>query len=160
MKAFEIGVSGFRITFGVVEQEDNSPLGALRDLERLIDEGAALLESDSVVGEWARQGMEGVQSMAAMAFARMDHGLMAEDLPPASTPAPSPEDLARAFHEAYERLAPEFGYETRDRSAVPWDDVPADNRGLMVATAASVLDDLRRGVDLAQAGKVAGEGLP
>jgi len=28
-------------------------------------------------------------------------------------------ELAQAFHEAYERLAPEFGYETRKESAVP-----------------------------------------
>ena len=43
------------------------------------------------------------------------------------------EDLARAFHETYERLAPEFGYETRRESAVPWEDVPENNKNLMIA---------------------------
>ncbi len=46
----------------------------------------------------------------------------------------SAEDVARAFHEAYEGLAPEFGYNTRAASARPWEDVPEANRKLMVAT--------------------------
>lgn len=50
------------------------------------------------------------------------------------------EEIARAFHESYERQAPEHGYQTRKRSAVPWEDVPADNRGLMVAVAQDLLD--------------------
>lgn len=49
------------------------------------------------------------------------------------------ERLARAFHEAYERLAPSFGYETRRDSAVPWEDVPEPNRSLMIAVAGEVL---------------------
>jgi hypothetical protein len=53
------------------------------------------------------------------------------------------ERIARAFHEAYERLAPGFGYETREESATAWENVPDANRRLMVATVA----DLRqRGV--------------
>lgn len=47
---------------------------------------------------------------------------------------PDYEALARRFHEAYERLAPEFSYETRKASAVPWEDVPENNRRLMIAT--------------------------
>ena len=43
------------------------------------------------------------------------------------------EELAKRFHEAYERLAPEFGYKTRDASAVPWADVPDNNKKLMIA---------------------------
>lgn len=50
-----------------------------------------------------------------------------------------PETIARAFHDAYERLAPQFGYETREASAVPWDDVPENNRRLMTAVAAEIL---------------------
>lgn len=53
------------------------------------------------------------------------------------------EELARLFHETYEHLAPEFGYRTRERSAVPWHDVPPDNKKLMVATANAVLHRLR-----------------
>lgn len=41
--------------------------------------------------------------------------------------------LAKRFHEAYESLAPEFGYKTREASAVPWEDVPEPNRQLMMA---------------------------
>lgn len=48
--------------------------------------------------------------------------------------------LARTFHESYERLAPDFGYKTREDSAVPWEDVPPENRALMIATAAAVLE--------------------
>jgi hypothetical protein len=49
-----------------------------------------------------------------------------------------PEKIARMFHEAYERHAPEHGYETRRESAVPWEAVPENNRALMVAVAAEV----------------------
>lgn len=51
----------------------------------------------------------------------------------------SAETVAEWFHEAYERLAPEFGYKTRDASAVPWSDVPEANKRLMIATVADVL---------------------
>jgi hypothetical protein len=50
------------------------------------------------------------------------------------------DDIARAFHESYERQAPDHGYQTRERSAVPWKDVPEDNKSLMVA----VVNDLIR----------------
>lgn len=52
--------------------------------------------------------------------------------------AAAPEVLARFFHEAYERLAPIYGYETRRESAVPWEDVPEQNRLLMTAVCAEV----------------------
>jgi hypothetical protein len=52
------------------------------------------------------------------------------------------EEVARLFHEAYERLAPEHGYRTREASAKSWDEVPEDNRKLMIATAAEVLRQL------------------
>ena len=45
-----------------------------------------------------------------------------------------PEQMAQAFHEAYEELAPQFGYKTREASAVPWADVPENNKALMIAT--------------------------
>jgi len=50
-----------------------------------------------------------------------------------------PEKIAQAFHEAYERLAPQFGYETREASAVAWENVPAQNKALMTATVAALL---------------------
>lgn len=51
------------------------------------------------------------------------------------------ERIARAFHEAYEHMAPLFGYETRSDSALPWEQVPAKNRALMVATVAYLLEE-------------------
>jgi hypothetical protein len=50
-----------------------------------------------------------------------------------------PVAVARAFHEAYERLAPSFGYQTREASARPWADVPEQNKLLMTAVAADLL---------------------
>lgn len=50
------------------------------------------------------------------------------------------EALAQQFHEAYERLAPSFGYETREASAKPWAEVPDNNRRLMTAVCAELLD--------------------
>ena len=53
------------------------------------------------------------------------------------------ETVARWFHEAYETLAPRYHYATRSESAVPWENVPVLNRGLMIATAREVLRRLR-----------------
>lgn len=47
--------------------------------------------------------------------------------------------MAKLFHETYERLAPDFDYETRKSSAKPWFEVPENNRNLMVAVASEVL---------------------
>lgn len=49
------------------------------------------------------------------------------------------DDLARQFHDTYERLAPDYGYTTRPESAVPWEDVPENNRRLMVAVVDAVI---------------------
>jgi hypothetical protein len=51
----------------------------------------------------------------------------------------TPEDLAKYFHSEYERMAPHFGYKTRPASAVPWDEVPEENRRLMMAVCAGIL---------------------
>lgn len=50
------------------------------------------------------------------------------------------EQIAREFHDAYERLAPQVGYQTREASAVPWEEVPSGNRRLMIATATDLLN--------------------
>jgi hypothetical protein len=65
--------------------------------------------------------------------------------PPREPTEEAPEELARRFHETYERLAPSFGYETRSESAVPWDAVPEKNRRLMVAVCAELLRGASRG---------------
>ncbi len=42
------------------------------------------------------------------------------------------ESITRDFHETYERLAPLFNYKTREASCVPWEDVPENNKQLMI----------------------------
>jgi hypothetical protein len=59
----------------------------------------------------------------------------------------TPEKLAEMFHESYERLAPSFGYKTRDESSKPWAEVPSSNKHLMVAVAAEILKKIRRSQD-------------
>lgn len=56
--------------------------------------------------------------------------------------ARSDEDVARAFHEFYELLAPSFAYDTREASAKPWNEVPIKNRELMIATVHAVREFL------------------
>jgi hypothetical protein len=51
----------------------------------------------------------------------------------------TPEELAKKFHETYERLAPDHGYKTREASAVKWDDLPSSNKQLMIATCRELL---------------------
>lgn len=55
------------------------------------------------------------------------------------SPMPDAESVARLFHEAYERLAPYFSYETRETTRVPWENVPAPNKRLMIAATSEVL---------------------
>ena len=54
------------------------------------------------------------------------------------------EALARRFHETYERLAPSHGYETRKESAVAWENVPEQNKSLMIAVCAELLPHIVR----------------
>jgi hypothetical protein len=53
------------------------------------------------------------------------------------------EELAELFHETYEKLAPDYGYKTREASAVPWSDVPEPNKSLMIAVAEQVLATIK-----------------
>lgn len=59
----------------------------------------------------------------------------------------TPEAIAQLFHETYERLAPDYGYKTREASAVPWEAVPDKNKGLMIAVAGEVLATLKGSAD-------------
>lgn len=43
------------------------------------------------------------------------------------------EEIAKLFHETYERLAPNFGYATMTDSRKPWSEVPKQNKSLMIA---------------------------
>lgn len=51
------------------------------------------------------------------------------------------EIVAKAFHEKYEELAPDHGYETREDSRKPWDEVPEQNKGLMIAVVDELIND-------------------
>lgn len=51
------------------------------------------------------------------------------------------ERIAKAFHETYERMAPYYGYETREASAKPWSLVPDQNRSLMIEVVRQLLKD-------------------
>lgn len=50
------------------------------------------------------------------------------------------EEIAKEFHDVYERLAPEHSYETREESAKPWEEVPENNRNLMIAVVEELID--------------------
>ena len=52
--------------------------------------------------------------------------------------AATDEDIAKRFHYTYERLAPQYGYETRPETATAWTHLPEANRELMIATVKSV----------------------
>lgn len=58
------------------------------------------------------------------------------------------EELANFFHDNYEALAPKFNYQTQAESAVPWQQVPENNRQLMIAVCSKVLDLLDSEVEL------------
>lgn len=51
------------------------------------------------------------------------------------------DQLAEFFHRQYEELAPKFGYKTRDASAVPWEEVPPQNKQLMREVCFRVLQE-------------------
>lgn len=53
------------------------------------------------------------------------------------------DELAQFFHKTYEELAPQFGYETRKDSSVPWENVPAKNKNLMIAVCGKVLEMMK-----------------
>lgn len=48
--------------------------------------------------------------------------------------------IAKAFHEVYEDLAPEFGWDTQERSRKDWAEVPPENKQLMLAVVEQLLD--------------------
>lgn len=59
----------------------------------------------------------------------------------------TPEQLAQKFHETYECLAPNHGYQTRKESAVAWANVPANNKALMIAVCGEIITELNKTLD-------------
>ena len=51
------------------------------------------------------------------------------------------EHIAKAFHDAYEELAPGAGYSTRERSRKVWSDLASELRVLMIATVERLIDE-------------------
>lgn len=47
--------------------------------------------------------------------------------------------IARWFHEEYEHLAPMYGWHTQEASRVAWDDLPDNQRRLMVHVVGNML---------------------
>jgi len=61
--------------------------------------------------------------------------------------------MARLFHGHYERLAPSFSYVTRKDSRVSFDDLPPNNRALMLAVCKEIvewIEDCERAVPLSR----------
>ena len=53
------------------------------------------------------------------------------------------EEAAQKQHEIYERLAPHFEYATNASSSVPWEQVPENNKRLMIAVFEEILPLIR-----------------
>jgi hypothetical protein len=56
----------------------------------------------------------------------------------------TPENLAKLFHETYERLAPAFGWKTKKGCNVPFNRLPERNKALMIATCQTVLNEIKK----------------
>jgi trehalose-6-phosphatase len=52
-----------------------------------------------------------------------------------------PEKLAKRFHELYEQLASNHGYETRKESNKPWEEVPENNKALMIDVCEHIIEE-------------------
>lgn len=50
-------------------------------------------------------------------------------------------EIAKQFHTTYESFAPHHGWETQRRSRVVWDEVPEENKTLMMAVVNKLLID-------------------
>jgi hypothetical protein len=51
------------------------------------------------------------------------------------------EQIARRFHETYERLGPSFGWQTQESARdKDFDELPDSNRALMIATVTTLLE--------------------
>ncbi len=51
------------------------------------------------------------------------------------------EQLANRFHDLYEEMASQYGYETRRDSSVEWENVPDNNKQLMIAVCRRILEE-------------------
>lgn len=70
----------------------------------------------------------------------------------------SDEAVARLLHHTYERLAPAHNWETQERSRTPWEELPPENRSLMVATVREVRAALQPAIDIAAVAALPADG--
>jgi hypothetical protein len=96
------------------------------------------LDAESIVAEGvARHGAERLKrELMRLGFV----GAPVEPVPAPRLTIEYVDDIACQFHNEYERLAPNYGYKTREASAVNWADVPAANKGLMREVVSIILN--------------------
>lgn len=118
-------------------------LKILQELTRAVDTVRKLHDAQAEQRLWDASPYEcGLYNGLELALAALEDGR-----PPAYRKPPVtgqddpalPERIAKAFHATYERLAPEHGSQPRTASEASWDDVPENNRALMIAVAADLL---------------------
>ena len=51
------------------------------------------------------------------------------------------DSLARMFHDSYERIAKEVGWKTQESCKVEFDDLPEENKQVMLRTVGEVVDN-------------------
>lgn len=49
--------------------------------------------------------------------------------------------IAKRFHEVYEDLAPSMGWETQERSRKSWEELPTENKWLMVKVVDQLMEE-------------------
>lgn len=49
--------------------------------------------------------------------------------------------IAKRFHEVYEELAPTMGWETQERSRKTWEELPIENKWLMVKVVEQLMEE-------------------
>lgn len=54
------------------------------------------------------------------------------------------EELAKFFHDEYDKLAPRYGWRTQISTQVTFDQLPDNNRALMVAVCEQVVEEFRQ----------------
>jgi hypothetical protein len=51
------------------------------------------------------------------------------------------EKIAKRFHEVYEEIAPTMGWDTQERSKKSWEELPIENKWLMVKVVEQLLEE-------------------
>ena len=114
----------------------DGPEKDLKELRSHINEILLQVESMTSMSEAVNIRRDSIRVRAKKALGILDDLKLQNSNP--SQPS-SAEALAKIFHQTYERLAPKFGYKTREESARPWEEVPEENKKLMIAVCAEII---------------------